>query len=154
LTSHTPAALFAALALLATPFALAHPTVNVVDAPATPVTQANTLYWFQDADNGAEQVWIETNQKLDHGVYSYRTDPAAATGLQMHNVCYGTFAQADVAAYNADHYGLAFLSYVPWTGTADACAAAGGQFVPHDTLVGGYDGGLVGNLPDPNDLLP
>src|ERR1051325_4811168 len=126
------------------PTVLAHPIALEAQAPQTPVTPAATYYLFQDDDNLATQVWEETNQKLDGGIYSYDDTPARVTGLQMDNVCYGTFDDKDVAAYNAEHYdGFLFTSYVPWTGTPAECAHKHGIFVPRDTLLAGYDGSLT-----------
>lgn len=120
------------LALLAP--AAAHQTLVDRTTPATPLGEGERFYVF--SDHGATSVWQETNGVGAEGVYLKATG-GAASGLQLHDVCFGTFTPEEVAAWNERHVGYSLVAYVPFDGTADECAALGGAFVPADTLVGG-----------------
>lgn len=109
--------------------AAAHQKGAVLESPT-----GERLYLF--TDHGATSIWEESNGKTDHGTWA-NAEGTNDMGLQMHNVCYGSFTQADVDAWNADMAGYHVLSYLPFDGTVDDCAQLGGTSVEPDSLIAG-----------------
>jgi hypothetical protein len=139
---------------------------------------------------GHTTIWRESNGKTDNGMFAWpdgrshaystayndskpdtipessaRPDGRNILGLQLHNVCYGTFpAACDPAkgcrlncsnrvpgpdCLNCHHSGVYLFTYLPWgyfangkwvDGTKQDCEAWGGEFVERDEFV---TGGLV-----------
>jgi hypothetical protein len=142
--------------------AFAHPQTSIdATIPPNPAGLQGGVYVWNAV--GQTSIWQEANGKPDGGMFA---DPEGSKilGLQLHNVCYGTFpAACDPAqgcALNCTnvvpgpdclncHHGDYLFTYLPWghfangqfvDGTAAGCAAADGVFVPKDTLLfGQYD---------------
>lgn len=128
--------MFRSLTLLVTlslaAVASAHPAVVGVALHDTAATEGGQSCVY--ANDGPAQLRQETNGKTDQDAYAH-SPVAGDTGLQTHDVCYGTFTEDDVAAYNDAEHGFRATNDVPWTADAASCAAAGGSFVPADTRI-------------------
>jgi len=144
-------------------------TVWAHDQSSTDLTipQPNPLNlqggFYEWVYQGETTLWQESNGKPTDGMYA---DPQGqkTLGLQLHNVCYGTFIPAvpwsQLSCANAPatgpdclncHHGNALFTYLPWgyfvsgelvDGTQADCEASGGVFFARDTLLyapSGYD---------------
>ena len=104
----------------------AHQTVQVVEVGD------ETLYTW--ADHEWFVLWRESNGLGYPGMFR-QAQGLTTIGLQMHDVCLGTYSLDQVKALN-NSWAYCLFEYLPWTEGEQACLAAGGEFVPRDEYLG------------------
>jgi hypothetical protein len=123
----TSIATIASLFLIAAvPAATAHQGVSEASTPPIEEVEHDGVTYYVQAG----QVWQETNGQHELGVFSHFGSEEGDTGLQKHQVCYGTFTQTEVNEWNFHksngHYGSEDgqsadnneLNYIPFTADA------------------------------------
>ena len=92
----------AALLSIAASEAGAHPAV--IDAQGHYVVENDGITFAAE----------ETNGKLDHGMHAY-SPSEADTALQVHDVCYGIYTDAEIGIWQGVAQGKSpFYDYIPW----------------------------------------
>ena len=159
-TSFKRSALLALVLAAATAWAHPQSSIDATIPQPNPLDLQGGIYVWQAV--GETSIWQENNGRPTDGMFA---DPEGSKilGLQLHNVCYGTFPLACDPSQGCDlncvspvgpdclncHHGDFLFTYLPWgyfenglfvDGTEADCVAAGGEFVPKDNLVyGQYD---------------
>ena len=144
-TTTLTATIVSLLLIAVVPAATAHQTVSEASTPAVEeIGHDGVTYYVQ-----AGQVWQETNGQTEQGVYSHGGTESGDTGLQQHQVCYGTFDQRQVNEWNHHedpHFGDESgesasnndVNYIPFT--ADAAEHFDGNEANGDDAGNGYAG--------------
>lgn len=71
-----------------------------ISTPMVPIAEMDGRTVYTYYYRGVQGVWEESNEKTELGVQAHHGNEQGDTGLQIHDVCYGTFDTVDVTVWN------------------------------------------------------